>query len=383
MSGVVEESDTEAGFDVLFVDDEPNVLSGIRRQLRRQFRIDTAPGPEEGLARLREASYPVIVTDMRMPGMNGAEFLKRARSIQPNSVRMVLSGEASIDAAIQAVNDGSIYRYLRKPLDRHGLVSGVRSALERYEVERNERELLEKTLGGAVQTLSEALQLVHPVAFRSTGRVVRVACDLNDAFRVCPAWEMKIAASLVFIGCIAISENDLLDAQAARHSTDAFARHARLGEDLIGRIPRLERAAAMVGAHLERATPDDYRRFDQLDPVRRGAILLGLAVEVDRLATQGRTKGQLLLELEKRVDARFVKALSRSRISADGEMEVLAVRVDELEVGMVAMEPIETVSGIRLVKQDAEITRAMRTRIVNFHQTVGCREPFRVALPAI
>ena len=195
-------SEEEEGFDVLFVDDEPNVLSGIRRQLRRQFRIDTAPSPEEGLARLERTTYPVIVTDMRMPGMNGAEFLKRARRIQPHAVRMVLSGEASIDAAIQAVNDGSIYRYLRKPLDREGLVAGVRNALERFEADRNERELLEKTLGGAVQTLAEALQLVHPVAFRSTSRVVRLAGDLNGSFGLFPPWEMKVAASLVFLGCM-------------------------------------------------------------------------------------------------------------------------------------------------------------------------------------
>ncbi|MCA9571168.1 MAG: response regulator [Myxococcales bacterium] len=370
-------------FDVLFVDDEPNVLSGIRRQLRRQFSVDTAVGPEEGLAKLETATYPVIVTDMRMPGMNGAEFLIRARRMQPHAVRMVLSGEASIDAAIQAVNDGSIFRYLRKPTDPEALAGGVREALERFQRDARERDLLEKTLGGAVSTLTEVLQLAHPIAFRTTSRVVRIATAMGDALGMEPAWELKVAASLVFIGCIAVSERELQEAIVAETPSEAFVKHAAIGQELLARIPRLENAAAMVGAHLVRPTREELEAFDSLAPFRKGAIVLGLAVEADRLATLGMTKGQLLLKLEKRLTPRILKALSGARIAAEGEMEERTLRVSDLEVGMIALEPIETVAGLKLVSRDAEITNPMRTRILNFHQSVGCREPVRVGVPRI
>ncbi len=368
-------------YDVLFVDDEPNVLAAIRRALRRRFDVDTASSPEEGLAKLKQHSYPVIVTDMRMPGMNGAEFLRRARTIQPHAVRMVLSGEASIDAAIRAVNDGSIFRYLRKPTEPEALVRGVREALDRFTREQSERDLLERTLTGAVETLAEVLQLAHPVAFRTTNRVVRIATELAEQVGLEPAWEIRVAASLVFIGCIAIADDELMEALVAEEPGEVFLRHAAVGEELLGRIPRLENVARMVGSHLVRPTMEELDAFDTLVPFRRGAIVLGIAVEADRLVTLGLTKGKVLMAMERRLNQRFLKALGKTRVEPTGEMDERTLKIDDLEVGMVAMEPIETVAGLKLVREKVELTKAMCTRIANFHHTVGCREPVRVAVP--
>lgn len=371
----------KSSYDVLFVDDEPNVLSGIRRQLRRSFKVDTAIGPEAGLEKLRAGRYPVIVTDMRMPGMNGAQFLVEARKLQPHAIRMVLSGEASIDAAIDAVNSGNVFRYLRKPTRPEDLAAGVKEALLRFEADANERDLLEKTLGGVVETLSEALQLAHPAAFRTTSRVVRVATSLGHQLGLAPTWELRIASSLVFIGCIALSEKTLLESIVAATPDDAFVRHAAIGRELIERIPRLERAAAMVGDHLVPPTREELADFEQLPFERQGAIVLGLAVESDRLVSQGRTKVQVLAHFEGRLPPPLLRALAQTRLTPDGEVDIRALKVDDLEVGMIVLDPVETVKGLRLVNKDAEVTMALRTRIVNFHKTVGCREPIRVAVP--
>src|SRR5262245_28427095 len=100
---------------ILCVDDEPNVLAGYQRQLRKHYDIEIAQGGEQGLAAIQEKGpYAVIVSDMRMPGMNGAQFLARAKELAPHSVRMLLTGYSDQKAAISAVNDGHIFRFLTK-----------------------------------------------------------------------------------------------------------------------------------------------------------------------------------------------------------------------------------------------------------------------------
>ena len=117
---------------ILFVDDEPAILDGYRRMLHREFEVDTATGGEDGLALVRGAGpYAVVVSDMRMPGMNGAKFLAEVRQLVPETVRMLLTGYSDMDAAIDAVNEGNIFRYLTKPCEKEDLVKAINLSLEK------------------------------------------------------------------------------------------------------------------------------------------------------------------------------------------------------------------------------------------------------------
>ena len=130
---------------VLFVDDEIPVLEGYRRILYHEFPVTTAPGPEEGLAALRtNGPFAVVVSDMRMPGMNGADFLARVRRTSPNTVRMLLTGYSDLDAAITAVNQGNIFRYLTKPCEKNLLVEAIQSGIEVYRSTIAEKEVVRK-----------------------------------------------------------------------------------------------------------------------------------------------------------------------------------------------------------------------------------------------
>src|SRR5262245_27435755 len=98
---------------ILCVDDEPNILEGYQRSLRKDFQIEIATGGTEGLeAMTRNGPYAVIVSDMRMPGMDGVQFLSRVKDISPDTVRVMLTGNADQQTAIEAVNEGSIFRFL-------------------------------------------------------------------------------------------------------------------------------------------------------------------------------------------------------------------------------------------------------------------------------
>ncbi len=132
---------------VMFVDDDANILDAFKRQLRGQFRIETAQGGDEALAAVtNQGPYAVIVSDLRMPSMDGIQFLSRVREISPDSVRMMLTAYGDLQTAIDAVNEGNIFQFLTKPCKPDALAMAVAAGIEQYRLVTTEKELLEKTL---------------------------------------------------------------------------------------------------------------------------------------------------------------------------------------------------------------------------------------------
>jgi FixJ family two-component response regulator len=147
---------------ILFVDDDQHLLDSFRRNLHSEFTIETAPGGKEGLAAIHLfGPFPVVISDMQMPGLSGAEFLARVRELSPHTVRMLLTGHKDLNHAIAAVNEGQIFRYLTKPCSREEMVSAIRLALAQYRanVEAGEliKEAREHRLNAAGQNSHELL----------------------------------------------------------------------------------------------------------------------------------------------------------------------------------------------------------------------------------
>jgi response regulator RpfG family c-di-GMP phosphodiesterase len=137
--------ETAVGEKVLFVDDEAPVLDGYQRLLRQEFTVQTALGGEQGLAIMRTTGpYAVVVSDMRMPGMNGAEFLAHVREKAPNTIRILLTGHADFDVAIEAVNRGNIYKFLTKPCKKEVLTEAINSGLAQYRAAEADVEIIKK-----------------------------------------------------------------------------------------------------------------------------------------------------------------------------------------------------------------------------------------------
>lgn len=133
--------------NVLFVDDDENILNAYKQRFRQQFRIDTALGGEQGLAAVNnQGPYAVIISDLRMPEMDGIQFLSRTREICPDSVRMILTGFGDLETAIEAVNESNIFRFLNKPCKSNVMAMAIDAGIEQYRLIRSEKELLEKTL---------------------------------------------------------------------------------------------------------------------------------------------------------------------------------------------------------------------------------------------
>ena len=148
-------------YRVLVVDDEPNVLSALQRSLRgRGYQVSTALGGEAALAMLEQLQPQVIISDMRMPGMNGAEFLKASRTHCPDAVRLLLTGYADVKSALQAVNEGEVFRYLTKPWDDAELAAALDEGLERHRLRAERDRLLRLTAqqNAELQQLNENLE---------------------------------------------------------------------------------------------------------------------------------------------------------------------------------------------------------------------------------
>jgi two-component system probable response regulator PhcQ len=128
---------------ILLVDDEPQVTEALKRALRREpYEFLTAISGVEGLQILDSRHVDVVVSDEQMPGMSGSDFLVTVRKRFPHSIRMILSGRASLEAAVRAINEGGVYRYFLKPCNPLDLLATIRQALQHSRLEEQSRRLL-------------------------------------------------------------------------------------------------------------------------------------------------------------------------------------------------------------------------------------------------
>src|SRR5204863_9075097 len=144
---------------------------GYRRSLSREFVIETALGGEPALALAKvNGPYAVVVSDMRMPGIDGIQFLSRIKASFPDTIRVMLTGNADMETAVHAINEGSIFRFLNKPCSKEEMAKTLTAPLVQYRLVTAEKQLLEQTLSGSLQVLTEVLSMVNPAAFSRAER---------------------------------------------------------------------------------------------------------------------------------------------------------------------------------------------------------------------
>ena len=190
---------------VLLVDDDNNILDGYRRSLSRDFLMETALGGEQALKLVADSGpYAVVVSDMRMPGMDGIQLLTKIKTQSPDTIRVMLTGNADMDTAIDAINEGSIFRFLNKPCSKETMAKTLTAALVQYRMVIAEKQLLEQTLSGSIQVLTEVLSLVNPAAFSRAERARRYIHHVVTSMKLGNLWQHEVAAMMSQLGCVTL-----------------------------------------------------------------------------------------------------------------------------------------------------------------------------------
>lgn len=377
---------------ILFVDDDPNVLAAFQRNLRKQFTFDTANGGTEALAMLKECGpYAVIVADMQMPGMNGIELLTHARHDAPDTVRVMLTGNADQQTAIEAVNQGAVFRFLTKPCPTDQLQSMLETSLRQYELQRVERELLESTLAGSVKVLGEVLSMIDPASF-GRGQKLRDSARVFGRFlHLSSTWELEVSAMLSHLGYVSIPPTILrkLDTglELFPREQAIVDRAPQIGHDLLVHIPRLEAVAKNILYQNKRYDGGGYPS-DSIagQSIPFGARVLRILYDRAVLEDDGVAKNRAYEAMKQRVGVYDPDLLQKCFIcfqsflenAISAERQVRDVGVTELHAGEVLVSDVRTTSGTLLVSAGNRITDTMINRLKNYAEFDGVREPIFV-----
>lgn len=372
---------------VLCVDDEPNVLEGLARTLRSLFVIETAVGGSHGLDVLQEQGpFTVVVSDLRMPRMTGVEFLSKAKELAPDTVRVLLTGQGDMEAAISAVNEGNIFRFLTKPCPTGLLVKSLMASAEQHRLLTAERVLLEQTLRGSVKALTDILALTNPAAFGRATRVRRSVTEMMDHFKIKEQWPIEVAAMLSQIGFVILPSATQEKLYAGEDLSDSewemLGRVPKVVEQLLAHIPRLDLVREILRLHAKNYVVEDCQPGNvQGDHLPWGARALKIAIDYDIVESHRSSSRHPLDILRDRngwYDPLILDGFAQLRGRGKQATRIRDLPISEMSPGMIFGDDVKSAKGLLLVARGQEVTPSLLERMRNFSSELGIREPIRM-----
>ncbi len=377
---------------ILIVDDEPNVASGITRKLHGQFTFEVAAGGAEALERLRvNPQIAVMMTDLQMPGMNGLELLAKAQKLAPDCVRLMLSGNADLNATIQAVNEGQVFRFLTKPCETDHLSQMLQAALSQYRLITAERTLLEKTLNGSVQVLMEIMSLFDPEIFGRSQSVRSIARVMGNHLKA-DSWSLEVAAMLARISMVTLPHDLLIRERSGEELTiierEVFQRIPQTSSSLISQIPRMEEVSTIIQYQNKsfdgKGFPFDDRKGADI-PL--GARVLKVAADFVQLTSCGKPGGKVLESMKLSIgtyDPEILEVLAahlleiqKGPVSKVPKIRILH-HIKDLLPGQVTRSKIETVDGMLIVGEGQVLQNPLIHKIFNFSELYQLKMPIHI-----
>lgn len=373
---------------LLFVDDDPRILTGLRREFENDFEVLTAQGGPAGLEVLGDdGPFELVMSDLRMPKMDGIEFLSQAREISPDTTRIMLTGNADLQAAMDAVNQGHIFRFLTKPCPPEVLRMTIVAGVEQHRLITAERELLENTLNRSIEVLSDILSLVNPLAFSRAERIRFLVRHIVTKLEIPNAWQYELAAMLSQIGCVTLPpdvlEKAFVNEELSEKDEAMYLSHPLVAGRLLSKIPRLELIAKMVAAQRTKPGGPQVLQLVETRPDVLGGQILRTASEYDRLLRTGRSAQSALVALLNSADGYdpdLIEALTGVEVQ-EAEYVTKSVQIEDLDTTMIIDDMVTTSDGRLLVAKDMPISYALLERLRNYghngliHGSIKVRAP--------
>ncbi len=428
--------DEETSHTLLFVDDEQNILSSLKRLFRSSgHRILTATGGQEGLAILERQHVDLVISDMRMPGMDGAQFLEKVATQWPDTVRILLTGYADISSTVAAINNGGIYKYISKPWDENDLKISVQRALEQKSLEQERRRLaslvckqneelkalnqslenkveartnelnqtmamLEKAFdtlkegyAAAIKVFSSMIEIREQSVSGHTARVAENACKVARAMGLVDSQVQDIhyAALLHDIGKIALPDtlirrpyHSLSDEERAE-----VDKHPVVGEALLMSLEPLQDAAVLIRHHHEHFDGSGHPDGLKQDAIPLGARILSVVNGYDDFLSGSLFPGNRNEEEAKRylldqagiaydpeIVEIFLSQLRKENRQADAPS--VSLSCDKLKPGMRLAKDIVTKSGVMLLSEGHILDENLIAKIQRLAKATGTEICIRV-----
>lgn len=398
---------------ILIVDDEPNILNALKRILRKeQFDVTTSESPIEALKILEQEQFKIILSDQKMPDMIGADFLERTKLFLPNAIRILLTGYSDVQAAMDAINKGGIFRYLTKPWQDDELILELRRALYQYDILDENRRLnqmledmnlnleniveertqhisrlnqeLRKSFTGIINLLANISQMHSNILGNHSSRVAKLSKEIAKSYGLNDAlcFKISIAATLHDIGEIGISPG-LLDKsplQMNEEESRVYLSHALISENIISQIPFLSDAAQMVRHHHEHFNGTGFPDKLKGEQIPIGSRIIAVADAFDlflnaKNSFTSATPANVLLQIKGYTpawyDPKIVSILEtlvqtlEKEVFEDIQSEI-EVRPNDLKEGMILSKDLKTSKGVLILPKNTSINTIILKRILNY-----------------
>ena len=410
----------ECTHSLLLVDDEENILNSLKRTLRKeQYRIITAQSGMEGLSVIDREKISLVLSDHRMPGMEGVEFLNEVRQKSPETIRMMLTGYADMQSVMNAINHGEVYRFITKPWDDEEIRFIVRDALRHYDLIDENKALqalthkqnielkdlnnnledkvaertkevevlyknLEQNFFDFVRVFLSLLELKSQYLGSHCKRVAALSRRLADKAGLLPdeKLDIELASLLEDIGTLGFPEKMLRKRESELDPTEKalIEQHPVIGQTSLQHIQKLLPVSLLIRHHHERydgiGYPDNLRR----ERIPAGSRIIAIADFFDKLINpsdggERYSVDRAYFVLEKEAGRRFDPLLvgkfnetlhefSHEEIEAD----ICEIDIDELKEGMLLASDVRTKRGLLLMASGEVIKPVHLDKINKFHK---------------
>jgi response regulator RpfG family c-di-GMP phosphodiesterase len=384
---------------VLLVDDEQKILSSLTRELFELEVCDviTAHNGVEGLEILKtNPNIMVIISDYHMPGMDGIRFLSEAQKISPDATRIMLTGAAGLDMAIQAINLGQIFRFLLKPCSSDVLIPTIRAGIKQYLLITAERDLLQKTLNGSIKIMIDLLSLMNPDVFHQASRLRDLVRKFAIELQMENVWEVELAALLSRIGSVTIPQEVLTNWMQGfmldEKETSMIQSIPKVGENLIHNLPRFENVARGIGSQNNIYSNPDKKpgvlSGEQIPIIGR---ILKIVLDYDRYCEIIQDSHQAADELGKHAKEYDPNLLTIFReqvleISTVSNIKpgVIMLRerkvnIEDLRPGMILKRNVVDRKGRLIVARGTIVTEILRIRLGNYFWCQAITDPLVIS----
>jgi len=322
---------------ILFVDDNQAVLDSYRRQLSPHFDVSIAQGGEQALKAIAtEDTFKVIISDLKMPGMDGVELLEKVKILIPETVRILLTGHADMDNALNAVNRGAIFRFVTKPCPSEQLQSVLLEALEQYELVQTSKELhslkkFKKAMEGVILGFSTILEVRDPYTAGHQKHVAEISCRIAKKmnFPQDQIDAMRIAGMLHDIGKVAVP-SDFLNkpGMLKKEEFNVIKMHPEVGADILKHVQLDWPLSDIILQHHERLDGSGYPQRLQGEEILLEARIIAVADVLDAMSSHRPYRASLGLE------AAIVELKSKTGVHFDPEVVRVCLEIlrDERDI---------------------------------------------------